>query len=550
MFGQVAIGLTEAPVKGAVLQLKTIEGDNLVNSTLGLGLPRVNLTDEAQLYPMFDTNYDKTIEDPKHIGLVVYNLNTIGKLSPGAYVWNGYRWLEAKVEGGLPPYCIERAKISYPSSEIRYIVFPESMPSFRASYTGSPIDLKWQRKDETSKKWIDLPDSRSVSYEPDLEGTYRFAIRDCFTDAWVFSSEIILEIVARPNESEYSTNTSGNIYIFGSNCFDTRENYELVTVDGQNGKESSRQITNIRPLPVGEFRYDLVKPSGTTLTNIIWSIEDPKGFLRGYSIEGDINDKAVLHFIDWQSLLVLTEDGRLATNTDIQQTVTLTAYFLNGSTKQKVSMIVKVQDFFCCDGLIIQNGAFDYADGTGGDWSRGFKNHSGSGSSTLLSGKNLTNFPQSYTTLGNIAQVYNQTAVSDICWYKKDVSPATSITPNYVTWATAITGCASGDAADGDYDGWYLPNVMEWNMLMQILPDDPRPGYTGKYGNKAIFGGSPDATGISAAANLAYYSSDEYSSTYAIIIHNAARGNRYSGRKLAQSGDTFNLLRARCVRRF
>jgi len=98
---QVTIGNTEKPVKGALLQLKNIDGitdDGSANSTKGLLLPRVNLTNQTQLYPIFntdDTDYisNKNNIDTKHIGLLVFNTNEdVNGLCKGIYVWDGVKW--------------------------------------------------------------------------------------------------------------------------------------------------------------------------------------------------------------------------------------------------------------------------------------------------------------------------------------------------------------------------------------------------------------------------------------------------------------------------
>jgi len=107
-FSQVTIGNNEPPAEGALLQLKTDQNitDGSKNSTKGLGLPRVNLTDINNLYPMFtdngaggykigSTSYTKADENKKHIGLWVYNMNqclTEEGYENGLYVWDGEQW--------------------------------------------------------------------------------------------------------------------------------------------------------------------------------------------------------------------------------------------------------------------------------------------------------------------------------------------------------------------------------------------------------------------------------------------------------------------------
>lgn len=96
IFGQVSIGVGEPPVGGSLLQIKSIEGVTGAgaNSNKGLLMPRVNLTDINMLYPMFIAGYNKTIQDPIHAGLVVFNTNNNLPDSNGIglYCWDGQSW--------------------------------------------------------------------------------------------------------------------------------------------------------------------------------------------------------------------------------------------------------------------------------------------------------------------------------------------------------------------------------------------------------------------------------------------------------------------------
>ena len=66
LYSQVTIGMGEAPVGGALLQLKETESNN-TNANKGLGLPRVKLTSETNLYPMFASNPDDDIPTPNEM---------------------------------------------------------------------------------------------------------------------------------------------------------------------------------------------------------------------------------------------------------------------------------------------------------------------------------------------------------------------------------------------------------------------------------------------------------------------------------------------------
>ncbi|MDU1892921.1 MAG: hypothetical protein E6767_19755 [Dysgonomonas sp.] len=120
---QVTVGADEAPLLGALLQLKT-EKDvttSAVTATQGLLLPRVELdmagsntsvgsVDKRFLYSLKLTSLAATTGDAlKHEGLAIFNLsketvdNDIfmdNKICPGIYTWTGTQW-----ERSMPDYC-------------------------------------------------------------------------------------------------------------------------------------------------------------------------------------------------------------------------------------------------------------------------------------------------------------------------------------------------------------------------------------------------------------------------------------------------------------
>jgi len=87
---QVTIGSGEAPLKGAILDLK--EDDNTEkNSSKGLGLPRVELSSPTIL--TVDDNSNRN----KYKGLTVYNLSTVNGLAKGTYTWDGTKWMQVVI---------------------------------------------------------------------------------------------------------------------------------------------------------------------------------------------------------------------------------------------------------------------------------------------------------------------------------------------------------------------------------------------------------------------------------------------------------------------
>lgn len=94
-YSQVTIGSNEKPVDGALLQLKNIDNitDSSMNSTKGLLLPRVKLTDIESLTDISGGSG----EEINLIGLSIYNTNTFCQNEKmhyeGMYVWDGEQWV-------------------------------------------------------------------------------------------------------------------------------------------------------------------------------------------------------------------------------------------------------------------------------------------------------------------------------------------------------------------------------------------------------------------------------------------------------------------------
>jgi hypothetical protein len=118
-----------------------------------------------------------------------------------------------------------------------------------------------------------------------------------------------------------------------------------------------------------------------------------------------------------------------------------------------------------------------------------------------------------------------------LCWYKKDDASIRN-------WPTAVSRCTSGAATDGDGSGgWYLPNLKELQYLYHTLGNNTSGAY---YGNAAFFGGSSGAAALASA--LGYWSSTEYSATFAYLLTFINGTRDYSGKP--------NNRYVRCVRRF
>jgi len=97
---QVTVGTNEAPVQGAILQVKTkgdVASGGSVNATQGIGFPRVALVTKSQLQPMYTPAEAPNLSAEvkmDHKGLVVYNVtdDEDSDLTPGLYQWDGAEW--------------------------------------------------------------------------------------------------------------------------------------------------------------------------------------------------------------------------------------------------------------------------------------------------------------------------------------------------------------------------------------------------------------------------------------------------------------------------
>jgi hypothetical protein len=96
---QMRIGGEDMPNQSAVLDLNPDDNASEGNSALGLALPRVNLRNSEDAFPLIS-----------HVnGMTVYNMATVDDVSPGVYVNNGAKWL--RQFDGDTPFALEKDSI-------------------------------------------------------------------------------------------------------------------------------------------------------------------------------------------------------------------------------------------------------------------------------------------------------------------------------------------------------------------------------------------------------------------------------------------------------
>jgi len=94
---QITIGNHTPPVSGALLQLK--ENDNVdINSTKGMILPRVKLTDKNSL-----NDLGTGLDNNEHTGLLLFQTERNDQFCPGLYIWNSTEWEPVGHNGNMAP---------------------------------------------------------------------------------------------------------------------------------------------------------------------------------------------------------------------------------------------------------------------------------------------------------------------------------------------------------------------------------------------------------------------------------------------------------------
>lgn len=196
VISQVAIGVTEAPEAGSILQLKNLtknEQTGLQNANKGLGMPRVHLSNKNELYPMFlsdpsDSSSEpnaeyasgKNILDKQHIGLMVYNLNEDfnKELCLGLNVWDGESWscLNPKAKAELTFNCSDilvegtyRKGEALTSSHLIKVKVNVITPGVYRVYTALTNGISFKAVGEfdqtqTGEQWITLQGEGVPSY--------------------------------------------------------------------------------------------------------------------------------------------------------------------------------------------------------------------------------------------------------------------------------------------------------------------------------------------------------------------------------------------------
>lgn len=192
-YAQVTIGSKEEPNQGALLDLKENK-EKGVNSTKGLLLPRMNLSNTKSLQPIFDDEEltDKIKKD--HIGLTIFNLkeNYPLGLCKGVYTWSEmFEWQRLH-----EPCCLPLKGIEIENTVLDFL--QNSTAEFTTKITPKeaslPITYEWY----IDNKLIETNENGKLAFQAKLEynnkDIYVRAYNQC-TGLSIASEKKNLEIV-------------------------------------------------------------------------------------------------------------------------------------------------------------------------------------------------------------------------------------------------------------------------------------------------------------------------------------------------------------------
>jgi hypothetical protein len=493
---QVTIGGLTEPAAGAILDL---------NSTAkgGLLLSNVTITDwelipqDANVFPgISDDNVNMDLR-----GAMVYNTGT-ATVPPGIYIWNGCRWTQDGSYG-----------TAVTSSSYSVTAVDGYSATLTVTGSGCPtLSYEWFSNDTPSNVGGTPTGTNAPTFTtPALSYSSAPYYYYCEVTSSLNGSKAVSDVFTVSVNMNPVTLAAGSGTFAGRLCFDIatqNDNSTCGLLSNRSARStdfSDRTVQNVTsPAPYSGVQEYVFTPLSGTVRNVRFIlVEETGSSVESITPQGDYSGdvtNACTALVSYKSSL---NTGLAGKTRDTGNKVKLHVVYNNGTEDKRLTLNISLQDCSCCDGAWVENGAWDYANGSSGAWAVG---------------KTVTYTEQENTDvpLQNLNGAYNSTTAFDsyfqsassgaLCWYKKDASLAYTTTD----WMDAVNNCANGTYADGDANGgWYLPNLKELDYLYRNLPDGSLGG--SRVGTAAFFGGSSDA----APLNVNYY----WSSTEAPLMN-------------------------------
>lgn len=380
-YGQVTLGIGEAPVYGALLQLKEKnEADGksagYVNSSRGLGLPRVALRERNKLFPMFDGNASYTNdsaykgeEDAKHKGLLVYNISTAppssvvwDDLKPGVFVWDGQYWepvgnynssgietvvakpiIGATINNGCAPTFYGGAILTITNlssyTNASSLTFYWTVISGGASYTTSGTYQEFCT--------LTFSSNETVTVVVTVEKDGKFNVSDSF---------VLNTVVDKASSSYYISSNAPAKF-----CYDINAS----TPSGCTSTDRIQEITTGT-----QYKYQI---SGSNITSVKWTCSDPNALVK--SFVDDANNSTCTVTFDYNDLISSNKGikGNITGKTFTLHAAIVTSAVNNPSCQAvyNISREVKIKDCKCCPSTMTDMSGYSYDVGdfgTAGCW--------------------------------------------------------------------------------------------------------------------------------------------------------------------------------------
>jgi uncharacterized protein (TIGR02145 family) len=193
---------TNDPHPGALLDLS--------NSSLGLLLPNVILTNATDFVLVEEANPDIATIKTNAKGMVVYNIDS--KQPGGLYLWTGSKWqIIAKKS-------LASITFTYPKTTVTKITPKNGSPNLSVTATGTgALTYQWKKSTDPNLNWEDVEsDGTETSYAPPTStpGTsyYRCHVSDGSSTkaSPVFTVAVCRESIQDVDGNWYCTGTFGN----------------------------------------------------------------------------------------------------------------------------------------------------------------------------------------------------------------------------------------------------------------------------------------------------------------------------------------------------
>ncbi|WP_419032454.1 hypothetical protein [Dysgonomonas gadei] len=332
--GPVTIGSMELSVPGAILQMKNKDGvtDDAFNSTKGMALPRVVLSQKKELFPMFLTNpqspYDpndptvnppiqkyvdnKATWDKSHTGLIVYNLteNDEEELCLGLNQWDGEQWncFETKMGNAIAHIeSCDEFKIfgQYKSANTPSTTLPDNFPLDASNFITIKLD-------------VEKPGAYTLnivpSYAADINETngYFFTASGVFMEKGMYT--VTIPGMGTPFWYTPDTHPSGDVLNI------TMNNKPLTLGSSEGGspcvknikvqdysKKPNFEIDCGRTTVHGVYTKNMELNPGTNYLSVWIKIDPNDSFVEGATVYLETNEVEGIRFVSTPSIVTAAE---------------------------------------------------------------------------------------------------------------------------------------------------------------------------------------------------------------------------------------------------